>query len=140
MITELKNVDSVSQIANLLTQLRGREVDIDAIRADTEAIVGSSNRTILVAMSDDEIIGMAVINIVIKVGKREARIDEVVVDESARGTGLGRKLMEAAINWAWDKSCNSIELTSKPAREAANKLYQKLGFEIRETNVYQLKK
>lgn len=140
MISELKDVNSVSQIVSLLTQLRGREVDIDVVRADVGIIIASENRTILVAQIDDDIVGMTVLNIVIKIGKREARIDEVVVDESARGTGLGQKLMEAAIDWAWANQCNSIELTSRESREAANKLYQKLGFEIRETNVYQLKK
>lgn len=140
MISELKDTSSISQIVNLLTQLREREVDSDAVRSDVEEIVASSSRAILVAMNDDEIVGMAVVNVVFKVGKREARIDEVVVDESARGTGLGRQLMEAAIDWAWSKDCSSIELTSRASREAANKLYQKLGFNIRETNVYQLKK
>lgn len=140
MISELKDADSLSQIVALLTQLRDREVDTDSVRNDVEAIVSSDNRTILIAQIDDDIVGMAAVNIVIKVGKREARIDEVVVDESARGTGLGQKLMEAAIDWAWSKNCDSVELTSRESREAANKLYQKLGFELRETNVYQLKR
>jgi len=140
MISELKDVNSISQIVGLLSQLREREIDIDSVRADVGTIIASETSTILTAQIDDDIVGMAVVNIVIKVGKREARIDEVVVDESARGTGMGQKLMQAAIDWAWANQCDSIELTSRASREAANKLYQKLGFKIRKTNVYQLKR
>lgn len=140
MISELKDVNSITQIVDLLTQLRGREVNADVVRADVGIVIASENRTIFVAQIDDDIVGMAVVNVVIKIGKREARIDEVVVDESARGTGMGTQLMQAAIDWAWANQCDSIELTSRESREAANKLYQKLGFKLRETNVYRLKK
>jgi GNAT superfamily N-acetyltransferase len=140
MITELTDANSTSQIAKLLSQLRGKEVDPEDIRSDVETLIGTPLGTILVAMSDDEIVGMAVVNMVVKLGRSEARIDEVVVDEATRGGGIGRQLMEAAIQWAWDHDCALVELTSRPAREAANKLYQKLGFTQRETNVYTLRK
>jgi len=140
VIQELQDSNSLSQIAALLSQLRGTEQDPADIRDDAETLISSDLGTILTATSDDEIVGMLAINIVIKLGKREARIDEVIVDESTRGSGLGQQLVQAAIEWAWDHGCNVVELTSKPGREAANKLYQKLGFKIRETNVYQIRK
>lgn len=65
-----------------------------------------------------------------------ARIEDVVVDESARGTGVGRALNEAAMERAAAAGARSIDLTSSPAREAANELYLSLGFKQRDTNVY----
>lgn len=64
------------------------------------------------------------------------RIEDVVVDQAARGQGLGKKLMQAAIEKATLAGANAINLTSHPSRVAANRLYQSLGFQPRETNVY----
>ena len=61
-----------------------------------------------------------------------------MVDKGARGKGVGKELMQFSIEYATNKNVKSINLTSSPDREAANKLYQKLGFLIRETNVYRL--
>jgi ribosomal protein S18 acetylase RimI-like enzyme len=63
-------------------------------------------------------------------------IEDVVVDESQRGRGYGEELMLFAIGFARSIGAEAIELTSRPSRIAANKLYQKLGFVIRETNLY----
>ena len=63
-------------------------------------------------------------------------IEDLVVDESQRGKGYGRELMLFAISFAKSTGARSIELTSRPSRIAANQLYRKLGFVIRETNVY----
>jgi ribosomal protein S18 acetylase RimI-like enzyme len=63
-------------------------------------------------------------------------IEDVVVDESERGKSIGKELMLFAIDFARSKGAESIELTSRPSRFAANQLYRKLGFSIRETNVY----
>ena len=65
-----------------------------------------------------------------------AWIEDVVVDESARGTGAGEALNRAAIDLAYSLGARTIDLTSRPSRVAANRLYQKLGFEQRETNIY----
>lgn len=65
-----------------------------------------------------------------------ARIEDVVVDESARGAGVGRALNAAAMERAAAAAAKSIDLTSSPAREAANELYLSLGFKQRDTNVY----
>ena len=69
----------------------------------------------------------------------QARIEDVVVDESARGKGVGELLTNAATERARNAGAKAVGLTSRPAREAANRLYLRLGFEVRETNVYRLK-
>ena len=69
----------------------------------------------------------------------QARIEDVVVDESARGKGVGRSLTNAAIDRATAAGAKAVGLTSRPARAAANALYTSMGFEQRETNVYRLK-
>lgn len=66
-----------------------------------------------------------------------ARIEDVVVDEAARGRGLGAALIQAALERAQAEGAAEVDLTSRPSREAANRLYQNLGFEQRTTNVYQ---
>ncbi len=65
-----------------------------------------------------------------------AVIEDVVVDQSARGKGVGQALMGAALEEAHRRGSRHVDLTSRPSREAANRLYQRSGFAIRETNVY----
>jgi ribosomal protein S18 acetylase RimI-like enzyme len=66
----------------------------------------------------------------------KAWIEDVVVDSSARGKGIGEKLVRLAVAFALEKGITKIDLTSGSNRTDANKLYQKLGFEKRDTNVY----
>ena len=63
-------------------------------------------------------------------------IEDVVVDEAARGRGVGEALNEAALAVARSRGAKDVSLTSRPSREAANRLYQRIGFEPRETNLY----
>ncbi len=65
-----------------------------------------------------------------------AYIEDVVVDTNARGQGVGEALTRAAIRRAAEAGTESVDLTSRPSREAANRLYQRIGFVKRETNVY----
>ena len=65
-----------------------------------------------------------------------AWIEDVVVDEGARGKGFGAALTLACIQYAVRAGAHGVNLTSRPAREAANRLYQRMGFIRRETNVY----
>ena len=65
-----------------------------------------------------------------------AWIHDVVVDETARGRGVGEALATEALRLAEAAGAISIELTTRQEREAANRLYRRLGFEQRETNVY----
>ena len=65
-----------------------------------------------------------------------AWVEDVVVDSSARGQGAGRALVEAAVAHAGELGARTVDVTSRPSREAANRLYRRAGFELRETNVY----
>ena len=66
-------------------------------------------------------------------------IEDVIVDSSDRGQGIGEALMKRAIDVAREKGARNISLTSNPIREAANKLYLRVGFTKRDTNAYQIK-
>lgn len=63
-------------------------------------------------------------------------IDDVVVDPTYQGRGFGRSLSQHCVDYARNIGCVAVELTSRPSREAANKLYQSMGFQRRETNSY----
>lgn len=65
-----------------------------------------------------------------------AWIEDVVVDESARGQGVGEALSRRALEMAGGAGARTVDLTSRPSRESANRLYQRIGFERRDTNVY----
>jgi len=65
-----------------------------------------------------------------------ARVEDVVVDAAARGRGAGEALVREALRLATDAGASTVSLTSRPEREAANRLYRRLGFVRRETNVY----
>ncbi len=90
----------------------------------------------LVAEDGDEIVGVAtLVTFRIPTGMR-AWIEDVVVDEARNGEGIGRALTEAMLERARQRGCVTVDLTSRPSRQAANRLYQRVGFEARETNVY----
>jgi ribosomal protein S18 acetylase RimI-like enzyme len=59
-----------------------------------------------------------------------------VVDEAVRGRGVGEGLSQEAVRRALELGARTVELTSRPSREAANRLYQRLGFVLRDSNVY----
>jgi ribosomal protein S18 acetylase RimI-like enzyme len=63
-------------------------------------------------------------------------IEDVVIDESQRGKGFGKELILFAVSYARSLGAKAVDLTSRPSRVAANLLYQKIGFTLRETNVY----
>ncbi len=104
-----------------------------------ETIATSEATRLLVARADGAIVGSLTLVLVrIPTGLR-AIIEDVVVDEQCRGQGLGRTLNEAALELARDAGAVTVDLTSRPSREAANRLYLALGFEVRDTNVYRYK-
>lgn len=102
-----------------------------------EEIVNSPGAVLLVARDGAKrVLGMlTLITYRIPTGVN-AVIEDVVVDDQARGAGTGAALVTAALEEAARRSARHVDLTSRPSREAANRLYQKLGFETRETNVY----
>ena len=90
----------------------------------------------LVAEEDGALLGsLTLVVFPLPTGVR-AWIEDVVVDGDARGQGVGEALNRFAIDVAAERGARSVDLTSRPSREAANRLYRRLGFELRETNVY----
>jgi ribosomal protein S18 acetylase RimI-like enzyme len=108
---------------------------LDAIRE----IVKAPASTVLIARDGRDqgrIVGLLTLVVFrIPTGVR-AWIEDVVVDEAVRGRGAGEALSEAAIRCAVEAGARTVELTSRPSREAANRLYQRLGFVRRDSNVY----
>lgn len=105
-------------------------------RVQLDAIVSSPATVLFLARDAREIVGSLTLALFrIPTGLR-AWIEDVVVDDVARGKGAGEALSRAAIARAKAAGAVSIDLTSRPSREAANRLYQRIGFELRETNVY----
>ena len=103
-----------------------------------EAIVNSDASVLFMAEENNEILGtLTLVFNKIPTGDK-VWIEDVVVDNSARGKGVGIKLLEFAIGYVQSQGIKNINLTSSPDRVAANNLYQKLGFKQRETNVYRL--
>ena len=99
-----------------------------------------ASSTLLVARTEHgEIIGALTLTVYrVPTGIRSI-IEDVIVDNSARGQGIGEALMKRAIEVAREKGAKNISLTSNPMREAANRLYLRIGFKKRETNAYQIK-
>ena len=135
-ITEATVVDDdlVGAMARLVPQLSNSGSPPDA--ETLEAIVASDSSVLLIAVSERVIVGaLTLVLFRIPTGLR-AWIEDVIVDEAARGSGIGEALNQAAIERARAAGARTVDLTSRPSREAANRLYQRLGFVERETNVY----
>jgi ribosomal protein S18 acetylase RimI-like enzyme len=99
-------------------------------------IVAHEASTLLLASEGKTILGsMTLVLFPIPTGIR-AWIEDVIVDESARGRGVGEALNRRALKIALNAGAQTVDLTSRPSRDAANRLYQRLGFVARETNVY----
>jgi ribosomal protein S18 acetylase RimI-like enzyme len=104
--------------------------------SELQEIVSSDSSVLFIARIDGKIVGsLTLATFRIPTGLR-AWIEDVVVDSSARGHGVGEALNQAALAEARGRGAVTVDLTSRPSREAANRLYQKLGFVQRETNVY----
>ena len=108
-------------------------------RDRVERVLGHPGNTVFAARTADpeqRILGLlTLVHIELPTGA-EARIEDVVVDDAARGLGLGRALVAAALEAAAKQGARYVDLTSAPRRVAARQLYQSLGFEQRETGVF----
>ena len=108
-------------------------------RAQLAEMVGSPAITLLVARypgAGGEIVGSLTLAMFRIPTGRRAWIEDVVVDSAQRGKGVGEALTREALRVAQAAGATTVDLTSRPSREAANRLYQRIGFEKRETNVY----
>jgi ribosomal protein S18 acetylase RimI-like enzyme len=126
----------VKAFGRLLPQLSSSAPPLDA-QALGEVLAWDSN-TVLVARLGGEIVGtLTLVIFPIPTGRR-AWIEDVVVDEQARGSGVGAALTNEAVRLARAAGARSVDLTSRPSREAANRLYLRLGFVPRESQAYRL--
>ena len=100
-------------------------------------VVASPATDLFIAIDDTgTVIGMAtLVTFRIPTGMR-AWIEDVVVDEAGRGQGVGDALTRAMVERARELGCRTVDLTSRPSREVANRMYQRAGFVPRDTNVY----
>jgi ribosomal protein S18 acetylase RimI-like enzyme len=104
--------------------------------AELAELVATPGTNLIVARDADAVLGMLTLIVYrVPTGIR-AWIHDVVVDETARGRGVGEALTREALRLAESAGAISVELTTRQEREAANRLYRRLGFEQRETNVY----
>lgn len=102
-------------------------------------LIAAEATELYLALDDEgEIVGMLTLaHYPLPTGER-VWIEDVVVDASARGAGAGAALVHAAVARARELGAWRIDLTSRPEREAANRLYQRLGFHRRDTNAYRM--
>jgi ribosomal protein S18 acetylase RimI-like enzyme len=124
----------LDQLNKLLPQLSQSAKPVE--QCQFNEIVNSSTTHLYFAEENNLILGMLCLVIFpIPTGVR-AWIEDVVVDANARGRGVGKILTLHAVVEAEKYGAQTVDLTSRPSREAANKLYQSVGFQARETNVY----
>jgi ribosomal protein S18 acetylase RimI-like enzyme len=107
-------------------------------RVDLEDLVAFAGSVLLIARlsENSSIVGVATLSLVRAPTGIHARLEDVVVDNAVRGQGVGAALTDEVIRLAREMGANYLALTSNPRREAANRLYQRLGFKRWETNVY----
>ena len=126
--------EAVEAFDRLLPQLSGSAKPLDA--ASLGAIIGTSANTLLLARSDGRISGaLTLVMFPIPTGLR-AWIEDVVVDEAARGQGIGETLTLEALRLAQQAGARTVDLTSRPSRAAAGRLYQRIGFQERESRLF----
>jgi ribosomal protein S18 acetylase RimI-like enzyme len=130
--------DEVVEAFNaLLPQLSTTAKPLDA--ATLRAIVAAPASTVLVARVDGQIAGsLTLATFPIPTGVR-AWIEDVVVDKAARGQRIGTLLIDEAIKLARQSGARTIDLTSRPSRVSAGVLYERIGFEQRDTRMYRYK-
>jgi ribosomal protein S18 acetylase RimI-like enzyme len=126
----------VAAFARLIPQLSSSPPPGDE---ELRAIVADPLSVLYLARVDGQIVGSLTLALYRIPTGLKAWIEDVVVDESVRGRGVGEALSAAALDEARRRGAKDVSLTSRPFREAANRLYQRLGFQPYETNVYRYK-
>ncbi len=102
-------------------------------------IIADPNTHLLLAYRGEALVGMTMLIMINTLSLSKAQIEDVVVDSDFRGLGIGEKLTDQAIKIAVRRQAQLIDLTSNPTRQAAHRLYEKMGFTLRDTNVFRLK-
>ena len=134
------NEELVDAFAILIPQLSSSSPPPGA--EELQQLVDSPDSILLIArdpQQDNRIVGTMCLAFYLIPTGMKAWIEDVVVDGDARGRGVGDKLNRHALELAQARGAKGVDLTSRPSREAANRLYQRIGFDLRETNVYRYK-
>jgi len=125
-------------LARLLAQLNPTLPPPDLQRL--QRLLADPDVTLLVARDDEKIVGTTTVIVYTTPFWIKARLDEVVVDEPARGKGVGEDLVKAALDVARERGAQIAELQSgrMPARQAAHRLYERLGFQLRSSDLFRI--
>jgi len=124
----------LNNINTLLPQLSSSAQPIQ--ERELRFIIEHSSVHLLLAKENENYFGTLTLAVFPIITGTRAWIEDVVVSESARGKGVGKMLTSEALILAKERGAKTVDLTSRPSRSAANALYKKVGFELRETNVY----
>ncbi|HET6874310.1 MAG TPA: GNAT family N-acetyltransferase [Acidimicrobiales bacterium] len=128
------DADTFTALARLLPQVSSRAGALTRERVAT--ILASSSTKVVIARLDGSVMGMALLLVCTTLTGQFGLVEEVAVDEVARGRHVGVALMVHLLQLASGSGLDFVELTSRPSRVAANGLYRSLGFRLRETNCY----
>jgi ribosomal protein S18 acetylase RimI-like enzyme len=136
LVAEVDRVDDelLAAWALLLPQLSPTAAPVT--REALQRVVDSAGTSLLVARADGRVAGSLTLAVHATPTGVHAWIEDVVVDGGARGRGIGEALTRRAVELAAERGAATVDLTSSPSREAANRLYQRMGFERRQTNAY----
>jgi ribosomal protein S18 acetylase RimI-like enzyme len=135
-VTQLADADieTVQALGQLLGQVSSGAAPLTAERVGD--VLRTPSTSILIARLNGKIVGMALLATMRTLARDTGYVEEVVVDQDARGQHVGTALMKGLLDLAVDKRLQFVDLTSRPSRDIANSMYQHLGFRLRQTNCY----
>jgi ribosomal protein S18 acetylase RimI-like enzyme len=133
-ITRAATPELVEAFGRLLPQLSStaKPLDFEAV----ERMVTCDANTVLVARTSEAIVGTLTLVLLPLPSGVRGRVEDVVVDSSARGRGVAGLLIQEALRIAEQAGARTVDLTSRPDRAAANRLYERLGFQARQSTVF----
>jgi len=139
-VTRLKQESSeiLKNLNALLVELRG-ESESAADEKDLKEILHNPDAVTVVAKDGNTIVGVCFLFMYQKLGKKKGWVEDVVVSGTYRGRGIGTELMKKIISIAQSEKITTLQLTSRMDRTAAHALYEKLGFEKYDTQVFRMK-
>lgn len=123
-------------VCRLTNQLTTRSIAFSP--EDYLKLLDSPCTKLFFLINEEKVAGMLTVGMYVSPTGSKAWIEDVVIDEALRGYGLGRVLVEHAIDFCKREGIDTVYLTSNPKRIAANGLYQSVGFERKETNMYKM--
>ena len=133
IVTEV-TPDLVGAMTHLLPQL-SRSASAPTVTELTEMVTSPATELLIARVAGAVVGSLTLVIFRIPTGVR-AWIEDVVVDADARGHGVGEALNRFAVDLAAERGARTVDLTSRPSRDAANRLYQRMGFKARESTVY----